>query len=290
MIDEEVELVLREIRERVTSQPLAETSPSRAELAPGNGDGRSPVALSDASGLRNSESLARLNAHLTTTARAWDRLPPLFSNRSGLPARIELWIKARLKNLTRWFTWEQVNFNAAVHHALGETLQTLSHQEAAMAQLGARLQAQLDRSENQLAEYRAEIESLRAQLQSETTTRRIDLQNQQRDTIALRAELRAELRGEVEAWRIRTGDQEAQLRAEIESQTGAAAARLSEVANELRERLDDLENEQRVCLKQMSLETSEAVVSSDRAQQRTRTLLDEVNQRISQIEERGKRP
>ncbi|MGZ8845513.1 MAG: hypothetical protein ACXW3C_03525 [Pyrinomonadaceae bacterium] len=274
MIDEEVEMVLREIRERVISQPPAEPAAARSAPALGNGDGTSQVTLSNASGARSSEALARLNAHLTTTARAWDRLPPIFSNRRGVAARIEVWMKARLKSFSRWFTWEQVNFNAAVHHALGETLQTLSNQEAAIVTL----RAQLAEAENELAERHAEIDALRAQLQTETATRR-DLQNQQKETNALRGELR----GEVEAWRIRAEDQEAQLRAEIETQT-------AELASELRERADRLENEQRVCFKQLSLEASEATGAQDRAQRRTNTLLDELDQRVRQNEESRKRP
>lgn len=283
MIDEEVEIVLREIRERVKSQPVADPSPARSTPALGNGDGKSQLTLNEPSSARSSEALARLNAHLTTTARAWDRLPPIFSNRSGFAARLELWIKARLKSFSRWFTWEQVNFNAAVHHALGETLQTLSNQEAAIATL----RTQLAETKDELAERQAEIDALRAQLQTETATRRIELQNQQKETSALRGELRrelrGELRGEVEAWRIRAEDQETQLRAEIE-------ARTTELANELRERDDHLENEQRVCFKQLSLETSEATVSQDSAQRRTNTLLEELDQRVKEIEESRKRP
>ena len=64
------------------------------------------------------ENLSLIESYLTTTARAWDRLPPLVSNRSGLIARVELWLKRQLKRATHWYTWEQVNFNAAVHHAL----------------------------------------------------------------------------------------------------------------------------------------------------------------------------
>ena len=265
MIDQEVEMVLREIRDRVTSQPLPEPSVARSAAASGNGGGSSQV--SNSRDVQSSEALARLNAHLTTTARAWDRLPPILSNRSGVSARIELWIKARLKTFSRWFTWEQVNYNAAVHHALGEALQILSNQEAGITALRARTE-----SENEA--NRAEIDALRAQLQSETAARRIDLQNQ-----------RGELRGELEAFRIGAEDQRTQLRAEFDNQQSAAAAHLSEVMNELRERDDLLENEQRVCFKQLSLEASEAVVSNDLEQRRMKALLDDLNQRIKQLEE-----
>ena len=108
---------------------------------PANGD--QPQALSLSSNVQasgagervSSESLNRLSAHLTTTSRAWDRLPPLYSNRRGGTARFELWIKARLKAMSRWFTWEQVNFNSAVHHALAETLHALSAYQQELAAL-----------------------------------------------------------------------------------------------------------------------------------------------------------
>ena len=45
------------------------------------------------------DNLALINSYLTTTGRAWDRLPPLVSNRSGLSARIELWLKRNLNEL-----------------------------------------------------------------------------------------------------------------------------------------------------------------------------------------------
>jgi len=298
MIDQEVEMVLREIRDRVTSQPLPEPAPARSATAMGNGASNSQVATNNSLSVQSRESLARLNAHLTTTARAWDRLPPIVSNRSGASARLELWIKARLKTFSRWFTWEQVNYNAAVHHALGEALQILSNQEAGIAALRAQLaqaesaaqsEAQNQRNENEarraeLELLHSELDALRAQLQSETAARRIDLQNQQKETNVLRAEMR----GEVEALRIGAEDQGAQVRAELENQKSAVAARLSEIVNELREREDLLENEQRVCFKQLSLETSEAVVSNDRAQRKTKALLDDLNQRIKQLESKSR--
>src|ERR1700752_4470964 len=192
MIDEEVEIALREIRERVVSQPLAteRSAATRAE----NGDGPRQAIANHG---RGAEAMARLNAHLATTARAWDRLPPVFSNRTGTPARLELWLKARVKTCTRWFTWEQTNFNAAVHHALGEALQSLTEQNAVIAGLHSRLAA-LETESGELraenANMRAEIEiqrddmhSLRAQIQSDIAAKHIELQNQQRDINSLRA-------------------------------------------------------------------------------------------------------
>ncbi|HEU5238013.1 MAG TPA: hypothetical protein VFU37_12835 [Pyrinomonadaceae bacterium] len=233
MIDQEVETVLREIRERVTSQPNISAGSGQTG---GNGNVKPQPATTAATG-HSSEPISLLNAHLTTTARAWDRLPPIFSNRSGTAARIELWIKARLKALTRWFTWEQVNFNAAVHHALGEILRALNEQQAT-------------------------IDSIRAQL----VTSQTDLQNQQREITALR--------GELEAGRIRLEDLGVELRTEIEAARSEATAQVL-----------DLENEQRVSYKQLSLETTEVVVSTDQKQRRIAALLEEMSQRIKQLED-----
>ena len=186
---------------------------------------------------------------MTTTARAWDRLPPVFSNRTGTAGRIEVWIKARLKIFSRWFTWEQINFNAAVHHALGETLKTITEQDAAITAQSMQLAAastELEAMRVEIQTQRDEIDALRAQLQADTAARRIDLQNQQRETNALRAEIR----GELEGVRIQAEDQAAELRAKIEAGTSEAAAQLAKLSSELRDREDRIENEQRVCFKQ----------------------------------------
>jgi len=284
MIDEEVETVLREIRERVISQPPAQ--PTLPGSAPGGANGNQnspPVATTETSAV-GSGATARLNAHLTTTARAWDRLPPVFSNRSGTAARIEVWLKARLKSFSRWFTWEQVNFNAAVHHALLEALQALKEQEAAIADVRSQL-AELQTTakaeiQNTIDGQYAEISSLRAQLQADAAARRIEVQNQQRDSNALRAELR----GELESVSLRTEDRGTELEARIKTVANEAAANLAKISNEL----EHLENEQRVCFKQLLLETNETAVSTDRAQQRISTLIEEMNQRIKQLEESRK--
>jgi hypothetical protein len=57
--------------------------------------------------------------------RAWDRLPPLVSKRTGMSAKFELWIKSTLKRALRWLTWEQVNFNAATRQTFVEVIEAL---------------------------------------------------------------------------------------------------------------------------------------------------------------------
>src|SRR4029078_9608097 len=135
MADTEVENILREIRERVYAEEEA-----AAAARERSSNGVSVARENGASG--EAGSLPRLDSYLTTTARAWDRLPPVVSNRSGASARLELWLKRHFKRATRWYAWEQVNFNAAVHHALGEMAHLLAANEKTIADLGEQLETE----------------------------------------------------------------------------------------------------------------------------------------------------
>lgn len=194
MAETEVESILREIRERVLSQQrtgLDAAASARTAIAnEGNGASDAGPALQMARQgdpeVVAAENLELINSYLTTTARAWDRLPPLVSNRSGLAARLELWLKRRLRAGTRWFTWEQVNFNAAVHHALRDMLPALSAQKQELGNL----RAKLEQHGTALTAQRAEIETLR--LAIETQRRATEAQGMQVDArlAALVRELR----------------------------------------------------------------------------------------------------
>lgn len=157
MADIEVENILQEIRERVYAEQEAANADRLADVEGGT---------SRENGQWESADLARLESYLTTTARAWDRLPPLVSNRSGATARIELWLKRHFKRATRWYAWEQINFNAAVHHALGDMVQLLAANEKTIENL------------------RAESENLQEQL----NTQRATIESQQRVIAAIDAE------------------------------------------------------------------------------------------------------
>ncbi|HEY2964170.1 MAG TPA: hypothetical protein VGJ37_17240, partial [Pyrinomonadaceae bacterium] len=126
-----------------------------------SGSGQQMAQAEDAKAV-TTENLALINSYLTTTARAWDRLPPVVSNRSGFAARLELWVKRHLKRATRWYAWEQVNFNAAVHHALRDMLAVLAAYERDLARL--RTEAAANRTA--LTTQRAEMEALRAAMDS----------------------------------------------------------------------------------------------------------------------------
>ena len=157
MADIEVENILREIRERVyAEQEAAAVSQSSAingdETARVNGD------------LKPAGSLPRLDSYLTTTARAWDRLPPVVSNRSGTSARIELWLKRHFKRATRWYAWEQVNFNAAVHHALRDMVQLLSSYEKRIETHLEQLRAESDARQAERQQHQSELQALRLEI------------------------------------------------------------------------------------------------------------------------------
>ncbi|HMG74927.1 MAG TPA: hypothetical protein VK582_15610 [Pyrinomonadaceae bacterium] len=258
----EVESILNEIRERVRTD--YEQNAAKESLAQPHAKSARGYAAQQALSLEfpeesepgNSESLSRLSAHLTTTARAWDRLPPMYSNRQGGAARFELWIKARLKSMSRWFTWEQVNFNSAVHHALSETLQALSA-------------------------YQQELAGLRGELSKEGESWREKFEHSDRELTALRASieaLTAEIRKRDAALEMRTASVMNETRAELTS-------RLTELAGELRESDQQLREEQRVCFKQLSLEESEAAVMEDRGRRVIESRLDKLEKALANGEQ-----
>lgn len=275
MAETEVETILREIRERVLAQQrsgrdVAVAGALTSNGANGAGEPGSPGQVAQLAQFPQfpqspspgqSESLAAgnlslINSYLTTTARAWDRLPPVVSNRSGFVARVELWLKRRLRTATRWFTWEQVNFNAAVHHALRDMLPVF-------------------------AAYEAELQKLRAQLADAET--RVEAQAE------ARAEARAKEFGQALA--AQASDLQAQIETQSranerrsEARTNQIASQLVALVNELRERDAHLRDEQRVCYKQLALENTEAAVLEDRARRKTEASLEELTKRVEQLE------
>src|SRR3989441_4469242 len=254
----EVESILNEIRERVRTEEKQREA--AVAIATQNGNDSNP-AISPTAPAIATESLARLEAHLTTTSRAWDRLPPLFSNRKGVAARFELWIKARLKSLSRWFTWEQVNFNSAVHHGLSDALGALrAHEEQLI-----KLQTELNQTKESLrAEFNQATEALRSESHQRTEALQADFAH-------TAEELRAESSQANEALASELRQTAASLRASIDARAAETDARLSELG-------DDLHEEQRVCFKQLSLETSEAAVLEDRGRRALAARLEKLEQ------------
>jgi len=222
----DVETILNQIRERVVSEENARTT----------GTAVSATALSSngsPSGSNQDEALARLSEQLTVTGRAWNRLPPVFSNRRGTLARIELWLKNKCRPLTRWFTWEQVNFNRAVHDALSDVIKILMAEAHELVALRAQLtgemrqefltlRSDLDALNNNHAKYRADVEA-RLEKITETLT---NVAEENR----------------------RGSSQFAALR---EEQSAAKSQQLEELNRRLAELVTELKEEQRVCFRQL---------------------------------------
>src|SRR5437660_2828968 len=284
----EVESILNEIRERVRADENQREAGSALTIRNGHGLDSSPSPSTISTG---PESLARLEAHLTTTSRAWDRLPPVFSNRSGMAARLELWLKARLKSLSRWVTWEQINFNSAVHHGLSDALEGLRADEQQLI----RMQTELNQTKEALrvelnqtteilrSESRQTTEILRSE--SRQTTEVLRSESRQ-NTEALRSEsrqtteaLQADLAHTAEALRGESSQTNEALASELRQTAASLRAGLAQTSDDLRASIDaraaemnarvselgeDLHEAQRVCFKQLSLEASEAAVLEDR--------------------------
>jgi hypothetical protein len=293
----EVESVLNEIRERVRAEEKQREA--AVAVATQNGKDSNP-AISPTAPAIASESLARLEAHLTTTSRAWNRLPPMVSNRSGAAARFELWIKARLKSLSRWFTWEQVNFNSAVHHGLSDALEALRAHEQQLI----RMQAELNQTKEALrAEFNQATEALRSE--SRQTTESLKVESRQ-TTEALQAELahttqalKVDLDHTAEALRRESSQTNEALASELRQTAVSLRANLDQTSEDLRATIDaraaemntrvselgdDLHEEQRVCFKQLSLETSEAAVLEDRGRRAIEARLEKLERLRSEKE------
>ena len=289
----EVESILNEIRERVRTEEKEREA--AVAVATQNGNDSKP-AISPTAPAIATESLARLEAHLTTTSRAWDRLPPLFSNRSGIAARFELWIKARMKSLSRWFTWEQINFNSAAHHGLSDALEALRVHEEHLIKMQEELNQTKEalRSEsNQTREALGQTtEALRAESRQTTEALRVEsrqttktLQTELAHTTELLREernqtneaLASELRQTAASLRTDLAQTTEDLRASIDARGAETDARISELG-------DDLHEEQRVCFKQLSLEASEAAVLEDRGRRALEARLEKLERLRSEKE------
>ena len=237
----EVETILNEIRERVRATEQERTG---VTVTVQDDMSRDPATVTAPTANGNSpqnEALARVSAHLTTTARAWDRLPPVFSNRAGASARLELWIKARLKTFSRWFTWEQVNFNAAVHHALGETLAALSAHEKQLRALRSELNREaesrrvtFEKNERELSAVRDETEALVSESRRQAAKHSADLERQSaaaeiraRETKAALEEITERLAKLVETSE-RLSKQSTEMAARFSEQTSDLNTRLAE--------------------------------------------------------------
>jgi hypothetical protein len=116
----EIESVLVEMRQRLGSRGAARGA--------GADDARRDL-------------LARIDAGASVASRASARLPPVMSDRGGWRARVEIALKRFARRATNWFTWEQVNFNAAAADALRAAHVLLKEQVVRESELRARIDA-----------------------------------------------------------------------------------------------------------------------------------------------------
>lgn len=253
MADTEVENTLREIRERVLASAPARTAAHAPVDTPTQNGAGDPHASRNGDA---AEALARLDANLSTTARARSRLPPMLSNRRGALARFELWLKRLIKRAAHWFTWEQVNFNSAAHNALGDARAALDAHERALSAL----REELTRVREELTGLRSEAEAGAAR--SSELEARISSAESRFDSRL------AELQGSLASGLDNLRDK---LR-------GEQRARAEELRNELRDRAEGLLEEQRVCFRQLSLEASELAVTQDRARRAAEARLEKLEQ------------
>ena len=252
----DVETVLREIRERVIAEN--QSSAPMAVISSASPDTNSHTDSNQTA------SLDRLSAELAITARAWDRLPPLVSNRRGALGRLEISLKRIFKPLTRWFTWEQVNFNAAVHHALLDVLAVVKAQEEqlrALQQVQAVIEARVEMQANELRALTESNERRSAELKEHLT--RVDA------TLKRHSEMMAEL---AEEMRKGHADLTREVHERFPEMASTLESALKKLDRDFNDRLDartaeisaDFREEQRVCFKQLSLETGEAAILEDR--------------------------
>ena len=266
MVDQDVERILADIRAQVIGESSAEVK----STTQGNGSAAAPERV-----VSDRPSPGNGYASLTVLARAWDRLPPLVSNRTGASARLELWIKAKIKRALRWITWEQVNFNAATHHTLIEVIETLTSSEQRLANLQSQFNAeakttreQLELLQRKLDAQGDDLKTQRAELLAEIRTRKDQIEREQ----ATLNQRQSAVLAQVEVLQKTLNEFESRLSQLDHPQ------RLEELVNEFRERDERLLDEQRVCFKQLSLELTESQVLQDSRRR-------ELEARIAKLEE-----
>jgi hypothetical protein len=250
----DVEAILKEIRNRVVSDSGNEANAETQTTS----NGSAPQS-------NQNESLSRVSAHLAVTSRSWDRLPPVFSNRQGALGRLELWLKRKSRPLTRWFTWEQINFNRAVKDALADVVEILKAEAHELAVTRAQWTQQMRRL--------GEMEARLSNLTDENQRRHAELENQSRN---LRSDHSA-----LDAEHSKLANQVIDLAEQLRSADGQIQSeqdqRLTELAAELKE-------EQRVCFRQVSLESSESAVLEDRARRELLRRLEKLEEAVKALQ------
>jgi hypothetical protein len=141
------------------------------------------------------------------------------------------------------------------------------------------------RSERQIAFNRAVVELLRAlQQRAESHYARIDeLEQRLVDAISLRQQLQ-QLQSQIERNDTATRAATQELTQRLLNEQQQRIDQLTEsLGNEQRERIRHVLDEQRVCVRQLSLQNSEATVLAERARRAAELRLEELVQRVDQL-------
>ncbi len=287
----DVEGILNQIRERVVSEHTAPASDT--SLAPNGSpsNGSSPVSRYD-------DALQRLRALLAISGRAADRVPPIFSNRQGARARFELWIKSKSKRLTRWFTWEQVNFNRAVNEALTDVVELLRGEAQELSSLREQLLALRSQTAQEVNRQLTSIRTETGEMLSETAARlqRLDAtvaevkhfvsteqvnKHSQLETehsmLAARYQALLDEHNGLAAEHIKLADQVIELAAQLRAEDRELKSeQQQEIDRRLSQLAADLKEEQRVCFRQISLESGESAILEDRARRELLARMDKL--------------
>jgi len=167
------------------------------------------------------------------------------------PAAPESWFKRTFAPAAP--SSRQSEIDAALVDALRDTVAVLRERVATHL-------ARFEQLEQEMAGLRSVLASVR------------ELQERSAATETMLAQLRQE-QGEVRDRVATTGEQQSEKIKQLVAGQG-------DLANELRERIQQVLDEQRVSLRQISLKTSEEAVLADRARRSTELRLDELARRV----------
>lgn len=204
---------------------------------------------------------------------------------------------------TQWSAEQQWEFNRAVAAALTETIQAcqdaMVNQQARIRSVAGEVDA-LRVMTTRLDELHARVRALDGRIDDEATARMslsesaeelnarvhqvaVDLDEKVR---AARAEIAAVQESATSASAAVGRECEARAAAmaqHAETHAAATAQQLEAMRNEVRERIQHLLDEQRVCVRQLALQTSEEATLADRARRATELRLDELARQVDAL-------
>ena len=196
------------------------------------------------------------------------------------PAPPESWLKKTFNPVPP--SQHQSEFNVALVDALTQALsllrETAASQEARLDQIGEQVSELRSVSEN-LDAFREQLVRAEGELRSVAA----NVRGLQERSAALETELaqaREEQSEKVQQLAREQSDKLQELSREQSDKLQELSREQSDLRQELGERIQHLLDEQRVCIRQLSLQASEEAVLADRARRATELKLEELAQRV----------